>query len=259
MPLSAKGYEQAKKLEGWRDTAYQCDAKRWTIGWGHTAGVTAGMTCTLEQGELWLRADVAEAEAHVADAITVAVTQAQFDALVLLCLNVGSIKGSHLAALINAGNLAAVPAQWIQWCHYREIDAATGKPGGPWLTNQGLRNRRLAELIVWQSDYDQFTNAKVAHGSVRPAAPSALTSAFQESRTIGGIFTAALGALLSAVDAVGQALMDAVAMVPGGSTLIEFLTSFGLNAHAVGLALAGFGLARAVHARLDAAAQGKIG
>ena len=54
-----------KKFEGYRNKAYNCPAGKWTIAYGHTKGVTSGLTCIPAQGEAWLREDVATAESTV--------------------------------------------------------------------------------------------------------------------------------------------------------------------------------------------------
>ena len=46
-------------LEGEALKAYQDSGGVWTIGFGHTAGVTAGMTCTHEEAAAWLAEDAA--------------------------------------------------------------------------------------------------------------------------------------------------------------------------------------------------------
>lgn len=43
--------------EGLRLTAYQDSGGVWTIGFGHTAGVKEGDTCTREQAALWMGED----------------------------------------------------------------------------------------------------------------------------------------------------------------------------------------------------------
>lgn len=42
------------------------NGKVWTIGYGHTAGVVEGQTCTVEQAEAWLEEDNAALVAMVA-------------------------------------------------------------------------------------------------------------------------------------------------------------------------------------------------
>ncbi len=47
-----------KQHEGLRLQAYRCPAGRWTIGWGHTSGVTPGMRITETEAEALLLDDV---------------------------------------------------------------------------------------------------------------------------------------------------------------------------------------------------------
>ncbi|MDE7334988.1 MAG: lysozyme [Muribaculaceae bacterium] len=53
-----KAIELIKEFEGLRLRAYKCVAGVWTIGWGHTGGVKAGMSISAGQAEELLRADV---------------------------------------------------------------------------------------------------------------------------------------------------------------------------------------------------------
>jgi hypothetical protein len=73
--------------------AYVDDAGVLTIGWGHTGpGAKAGRTCTAEEGEALLAAELSTFETHV-DRLTKAAakdtTQGQFDAMELLAFNIG--------------------------------------------------------------------------------------------------------------------------------------------------------------------------
>ena len=86
---SDKGLKIIKEFEGYRDTAYQCDAGVWTIGYGHTNGVKEGDTCTKEQADAWLAADVQTVEAAI-NALAISLSQNQFDALVSLGFNIGA-------------------------------------------------------------------------------------------------------------------------------------------------------------------------
>jgi len=52
-------------FEGIRHTAYQDSAGVWTICYGHTRGVHAGMRATQAQCDAWLLEDLAEADAIV--------------------------------------------------------------------------------------------------------------------------------------------------------------------------------------------------
>ena len=84
---SAAGLAMTKQLEGLQLTAYQDQAGRWTIGYGHAGpDVHAGLTITQAQAEQLLESDLAAAVASVNRAVTSGINQNQFDALVELVL-----------------------------------------------------------------------------------------------------------------------------------------------------------------------------
>jgi lysozyme len=132
----SKGGEQVtKQFEGCKLTAYQDQVGVWTIGYGHTRGVTSGMTCTQEQAESWLQEDIQWAVDAVNSNVVVALTQGEFDALVdfVFNLGVGNFKQSDLLRLLNMGDYTAAAAQFPRW------DIAGGNAVA------GLLRRRLAE------------------------------------------------------------------------------------------------------------------
>jgi len=103
MKTSKAGIDLIKQFEGCRLKAYRCQAGVYTIGYGHTKGVTAGMTITQQQAEDMLQQDLATYEKAV-DGIGAKLTQGQFDAAVSLCYNIGTsaFTNSFLAKLIKA-------------------------------------------------------------------------------------------------------------------------------------------------------------
>ena len=91
MKISDIGLSLIKKYEGCRLTAYKCPADVWTIGYGHTNGVTEGMTITQGQADAYLQEDVAWAEKAVNKYMdTYKWNQNQFDALVSFTFNCGA-------------------------------------------------------------------------------------------------------------------------------------------------------------------------
>nr|WP_167855663.1 lysozyme [Hymenobacter fodinae] len=117
----------------------------WTIGWGHTKGVCAGLTCTIEQAEAWLQQDLADAIHTVETGVKVRLTDNQFAALVIFAFNVGvgSFKSSTLLRMLNQGHYNQVPRQLLRW--------NKGRVGGKLVVIPGLTNRRNAEIDLWQT------------------------------------------------------------------------------------------------------------
>ncbi len=93
MNISKKGLDIIKKYEGLRLTAYKCPAGVWTIGYGHTKGVSNGMVITQAQADKFLLEDIANAEKNVNSFNSKYFwTQNEYDALVSFAFNVGSIN-----------------------------------------------------------------------------------------------------------------------------------------------------------------------
>lgn len=142
MDYSLKGKELTESFEGCRLTAYQDQIGRWTIGYGHTAGVYPGMVCTQEQADAWLIADIAWAVALVNHIVKVTLTQGEFDALVDFTFNLGSgnFQSSTLLKLVNQGDMEDAAKQFEQWDH------AGGK------VVAGLLRRRQAEAAEFTTN-----------------------------------------------------------------------------------------------------------
>lgn len=78
--------------EGYELHSYLCPAGKWTIGYGHTQGVTEGMAISQAHAEELLRADVIDCAGRMASYIKAPVTKWQFIALVSLAFNVGDLR-----------------------------------------------------------------------------------------------------------------------------------------------------------------------
>ena len=139
---SANGLALTERFEGLRLQAYQDSVGVWTIGYGHTSpDVHAGLTITGQQAKILLAADVAWAVACVNKAVTSAINQNQFDALVDFTFNLGcaSLVQSTLLRLLNASDFAAAAPQFLRW----------NKAGGKVL--KGLTLRRQAEMDLFNT------------------------------------------------------------------------------------------------------------
>lgn len=88
MNISSRGVEFIKGHEGFVPHAYLDAAGIWTIGYGHTGGVKSGDVITKQEGERFLRMDLATAERAV-NKQKLELTQNQFDALVSFVFNCG--------------------------------------------------------------------------------------------------------------------------------------------------------------------------
>jgi GH24 family phage-related lysozyme (muramidase) len=98
MVTSTNGINLIKKFEGCRLTAYRCSAGVLTIGYGHTNGVTEGMTITEVQATEFLKSDLKTSENAVNKYSAYDFNQNQFDALVSFTFNCGSGNLSKLTA-----------------------------------------------------------------------------------------------------------------------------------------------------------------
>lgn len=139
MKTSDKGIEFIIKEEGERLHAYRCGAGVWTIGVGHTGGVTPDMKITKAQSREFLKKDVERFEKAVNETIKHPLLQHQFDALVSFAFNVGApaFKGSTLAKKINAN---------APWSEIREQFLRWNKAGGRVLAGLTSRRKREAKL-----------------------------------------------------------------------------------------------------------------
>ncbi len=140
--LSEKGLTLLKKLEGFSSSTYQDSGGVWTLGYGHTKGVSEGDICTSLRAEQWLQEDLQWAIETVNTKVHVILTQPQFDALVIFTYNVGlaGFSGSSVLASLNSG--AGMEVVIPNFFHF----ISAGKK-----VMSGLINRRAAEAVLFSS------------------------------------------------------------------------------------------------------------
>lgn len=116
-----------------------------TIGWGHTEGVTMGMTCTVEQAQAWFLQDMAWAQAAVLNSVNVPLNQNQFDALVSFTENEGAtaFEKSTLLRLLNGGSYSGAALQFQAWIYQGDK------------VLPGLVNRRQQEAVLFNTPVSQ--------------------------------------------------------------------------------------------------------
>lgn len=137
--LNQEGLGLLTTFEGCRLNAYDDGTGVWTIGYGHTKGVSPGMSMTQSEAEDCLRQDLEIFESYVENAVQSTLNDNQFSALVCFCFNVGpgGFGGSTLLKRLNAGDYEAAANQFPVWNKANE---------SPML---GLTRRRLAERALF--------------------------------------------------------------------------------------------------------------
>jgi lysozyme len=137
---SQNGLALTEQFESCRLSAYPDSKGIPTIGWGHTADVQLGDTCTQAQADAWLLQDVDWAVSVVNRIVTVLLAQNEFDALVDFCFNVGSgnFESSTMLKLLNQQNYAAAAEQFARWDKAAGVEIA------------GLLRRRQAEEELFE-------------------------------------------------------------------------------------------------------------
>lgn len=139
MTTSEEGLDLIKFFEGMRLKAYKCPAGVWTIGYGHTRGVTEGMVINQGMADKFLSEDVAPIEKAL-NGLGINFRQGQFDALSSFLFNIGegSFNRSTLKKKILAGAKDEdIVAELKKW----------NKAGGRVLA--GLAKRREMESEFW--------------------------------------------------------------------------------------------------------------
>lgn len=142
MKASVDAYELIKQFEGLRLKAYLCPAGIWTIGYGHTSGVSPNSFITIQEADEYLHRDVATIEMQL-NKLNLILRQCQWDAIVSFVFNVGigNFKSSTLLAKIRINpEDNSIMDEFLRWVY------ANGK------VMKGLQKRRLAEMKLYFSD-----------------------------------------------------------------------------------------------------------
>ena len=142
MKASVDAYELIKQFEGLRLKAYLCPAGIWTIGYGHTSGVSPNSFITIQEADEYLHRDVATIEMQL-NKLNLSLRQCQWDAIVSFVFNVGigNFKSSTLLAKIRTNpDDNSIMDEFLRWVY------ANGK------VMKGLQKRRLAEMKLYFSD-----------------------------------------------------------------------------------------------------------
>ena len=142
MKASVDAYELIKQFEGLRLKAYLCPAGIWTIGYGHTSGVSPNSFITIQEADEYLHRDVATIEMKL-NKLNLILRQCQWDAIISFVFNVGigNFKASTLLAKIRINpDDNSIIDEFLRWVY------ANGK------VMRGLQKRRLTEMKLYFSD-----------------------------------------------------------------------------------------------------------
>ena len=146
MRISQRALNKLKELEAFEPNAYiPVPGDVPTIGYGFTKGVEMGDTMTRAKADARLVEEVAPYSDAVQKACTVRPNQNEFDAMVLLCYNIGisGFKGSTVLKCHNRGDKQAAARAFGLW----------NKSGGK--VYRGLTNRRAYEASLYLEPVEQ--------------------------------------------------------------------------------------------------------
>ena len=140
MNIGSAGIALIKEFEGCRLQAYQDSVGVWTIGYGSTTDVGPGQAITQAEAEDRLLEDLKHAETCVNGAVTVPLTQHEFDALVAFVFNLGcgNFRKSTLLRKLLDSDFDGAALEFRRW----------DKAGGQVLA--GLTRRRAAEAELFE-------------------------------------------------------------------------------------------------------------
>jgi lysozyme len=145
MKLNKAGADLIKEFEGCKLKAYQCSAKKWTIGYGNTfyedgSPVLPGHVITQDKAEQLFELIASDFAGKVAKLVPTHINPNQFGALVSFAYNCGvvNLQKSTLLKKVNANhNDQTIKAEFLKW----------NKAGGKVLA--GLTRRREAESNLY--------------------------------------------------------------------------------------------------------------
>lgn len=197
--INSAGAGIIKRRESKRLVAYLCPAGVPTIGYGHTATVSAddvraGRRITSTQCEQLFARDVEDFESGVRAALTQPATENQLAAMVSLAFNIGigAFRASSVLKAHNRGDYAAAARAFALW------NKAT--VGGKKVVLPGLVARRAEEAALYLepagqpapmpqavADERPMTSSRIVQGGTVAAGASMLAMASEAARQVAEI------------------------------------------------------------------------
>lgn len=164
MKASANCYAVTKHFEQCRLKAYpdpKTGGAPWACGWGSTGGVGPNTRWTQQEADDRLVSDMAERESDVNNAVTVILTQGQFDAFVDALYNIGHGSPAKDGLIRLRSGYPSTFLRLLNGGNYLLARDALGKwisPGTD--VEHGLHRRRVAEQSLWDGDTAAVAIAK---------------------------------------------------------------------------------------------------
>lgn len=143
MKTSNLGQSFIKQFEGLRLKSYKDSGGVWTIGWGHTKGVSKDQEIDIETAEMFFNEDLRPIEEILSKELP-ALLQTEFNALVSFIFNVGikAFRKSSLFKDVYSGDSVAAAKEFLRW------NKITDKKGNK-VVLPGLMTRRKAESELY--------------------------------------------------------------------------------------------------------------
>lgn len=152
MKLDRDGKEFIKSFESLSLTPYTDIHGKWTIGWGHTLGITSGSPpISRMQADCLFDEDVEDAEEPVNKFVMLEIKQNEFNALVSFAFNegYGKFKNSTLLRKLNMGDRAGAAKEFLRWVYYEDPKTKVMK------VSKGLTARREAEQKLFLKEFNR--------------------------------------------------------------------------------------------------------
>lgn len=214
MKTNERGVDLIIEFEDERLKAYPdpgTGGEPWTIGVGHTKGVTRGMTITKAQSRKFLEDDLSEKEAGVLRALDgEPVTGNEFAAMVSLAFNIGvsAFAKSSVLKAHKRGDKAAAAGAFKLW------NKANGK------VLNGLVRRRAAEAALYMLP------------EVQTPAVETRTTPDPEKKV--GTSKTVIGSVGIAVAGAGQTIVENVPSLQAAHATVQQTGGFEWVARAIG-------------------------
>lgn len=146
MNISQKGLDLIKSFEGFSSTPYKDSGGKLSVGYGHLVRPSENFDngLTEEQAQDLLAKDISYAESAVTQAVSVDLTQNEFDALISFTYNLGgkTLLNSTLLKKLNNGDFSEAALEFLRWTHVNGV------------VIDGLVRRRLAEKELFLGEFD---------------------------------------------------------------------------------------------------------